>query len=82
MYIKEIKLKEDGTKKSLHINIGYRSGHFVGISGKSTVHDRLDRTWRHLIFGFDLIQFQETRSIQEEQKINQQMQRTVFLNWF
>jgi len=34
----------------MHITLDYRSGFFISATGHSTVHDRADRTWRHLNF--------------------------------
>jgi len=36
--------------KELHITIGYDVGYYVDEEGKSTVHDRVERKWRHLNF--------------------------------
>ena len=40
----------EGGTKSMHITLDHRSGHFVSGTGHSTVHDRVERTWRHLNF--------------------------------
>lgn len=44
----ELVMGEDG--KELHLHLGYRKDYFVDGSGKSNVHDRVKRTWRHLNF--------------------------------
>ena len=49
-HVSEIRLEESDTKKEWHIDLGYDSGYFVDTEGKSTVHDRVDRVWRHLNF--------------------------------
>ena len=48
--VSEINFKENETDKELHIWLDYDSGHFVDTSGKSTVHDRVERSWKHLNF--------------------------------
>lgn len=49
-YVSKIDLRESESKKELHIIIDYASGYFVDNIGKSTVYDRVERTWRHLNF--------------------------------
>ena len=48
--VKQTEFKEKEGIKSLHITIGYTGGVFVDESGKSRVHDRVERKWRHLNF--------------------------------
>ena len=48
--VEKTEFKETSTGNELHIVIGYTSGYFVDQSGKSTVHDRVTRKWRHLNF--------------------------------
>lgn len=49
-YIREVAIKEQEGKKEVHLYIDYIAGHFVDISGKSNIHDRVERKWRHLNF--------------------------------
>ena len=49
-YVSKTEFRSEGTSKSMHITLDYRSGFFVSSAGHSTVHDRVDRTWRHLNF--------------------------------
>jgi len=49
-YVSNVSIEEKDSKKELHITIDYRKGHFVDNKGKSTVHDRTARSWRHLNF--------------------------------
>jgi len=49
-YISEVKMEESDMGKELHLYISYKSGHFLDLSGKSNVHDKVDRSWRHLNF--------------------------------
>jgi len=37
-------------KRSMHITLEYQSGFFTWPTGHSAVHDRVDRTWRHMNF--------------------------------
>ena len=48
--VENTEFKDTVDGKALHITIGYRSGVFVDQIGKSTVHDRVERKWRHLNF--------------------------------
>lgn len=48
--VESTEFKEGSKGKELHIYIGYTSGYFVDRLGKSTVHDRVSRKWRHLNF--------------------------------
>ena len=47
-YVAKTEFRSDGASRSMHITLEYRSGFFVSPTGHSTVHDRVDRTWRHL----------------------------------
>lgn len=52
-YISSVEFSSDESDKSnrtLRITIDYHSGYFVDEAKKSTVHDRVDRSWRHLNF--------------------------------
>lgn len=49
-YVEKVEIKEVDSIKELHLTIGYRKGYFVDQDGKSKVHDRVDRKWRHLNF--------------------------------
>ena len=49
-HVSEVELKHTESKKELHITIGYSQGYFVDSRGKSKVHDRVEREWRHLNF--------------------------------
>ena len=48
--VESIEFRESLEGKELHITIGYTSGVFVDDTGKSIVHDRVSRKWRHLNF--------------------------------
>ena len=48
--VEKTEFRESDTGKSLHITIGYTSGVFTDKLGKSNVHDRVERQWRHLNF--------------------------------
>lgn len=43
-------LVQGEARKELHLHLDYRQGYFVDGSGKSNVHDRVERTWQHLNF--------------------------------
>jgi len=47
-HISSVRFEERGDRYRLNIDIDYSSGYFVDEAGKSTVHDRRDKTWRHL----------------------------------
>lgn len=49
-YVSDIVLKDESGKKELHVTIDFENGHFIDTDMKSIVHDRKDRTWRHLNF--------------------------------
>ena len=49
-YVSKIELEDSSSTKRLHITLDYKRGHFIDKDGKSTVHDRVDRKWRHLNF--------------------------------
>jgi len=49
-YVEKIEIKKSDLEKQLHITIDYNKGYYVDDKGKSIVHDRVDRTWRHLNF--------------------------------
>ncbi len=49
-HIKAVRFEEQEGKHILNIDIDYRKGYFVDSNGKSIVHDRQERTWRHLNF--------------------------------
>ena len=49
-YVEKVELNQTDLVKELHITIGYNKGYFVDKQGKSNVHDRVDRKWRHLNF--------------------------------
>ncbi len=49
-FVCSIELSEESGHKELHLTIDYEQGYFVDIDNKSTVHDRKDRSWRHLNF--------------------------------
>lgn len=50
-YVSKVEMLEGlNKKKSLHLYIDYEAGHFVDDLGHSTIHDRLERQWRHLNF--------------------------------
>jgi transposase len=76
--ISNIDLKDVDTSKELHISIDYESGHFVDAQGKSTVHDRVERKWKHLNF-FEhqcYIHCRVPRVIQQDGKV-----KTVSVPW-
>jgi len=47
-YVSKTEFRSEGASKSMHVTLDYRSGFFVSSTGHSTVHDLVDRTWRHL----------------------------------
>ena len=49
-FLSKVELEQEGGKKILHLHIDYTKGHYKDKEGKSKVHDRLDRKWRHLNF--------------------------------
>ncbi len=49
-FVKTVEIKQGKTKKELHLTIDNVKGHFVDKEGKSKIHDRRERTWRHLDF--------------------------------
>ncbi len=49
-FVSSIELTEESGHKELHLIIDYEQGYFVNANNKSTVHDRKDRSWRHLNF--------------------------------
>jgi len=49
-HVSKVEMIPDGNKQSIHLHIDYDLGHFINSEGKSTVHDRVDRKWRHLNF--------------------------------
>ena len=49
-FVSSIELTEESGQKELHLTIDYEQGYFVNTNNKSTVHDRKDRSWRHLNF--------------------------------
>ena len=49
-FVAKTEFRTEGGTKSMHIILDYRPGFFVTGTGHSTVHDRVDRTWRHLNF--------------------------------
>lgn len=48
--VEKVSFEGSENGKELHIRIGYLEGHFVDEQGKSKVHDRVERQWRHLNF--------------------------------
>jgi len=46
----KVDFRQEEKGKTLHIEIGYESGHFVDSDGKSIIHDLQERSWRHLNF--------------------------------
>lgn len=48
--VEKTEFRKTANGNQLHIVIGYTSGYFVDQTGKSTVHDRVTRKWRHLNF--------------------------------
>jgi transposase len=49
-YVAKAELITGEAGRELHLMLDYRPGHFQDSSGKSNVHDRVERTWRHLNF--------------------------------
>jgi transposase len=49
-YVSKAEFLDGKSHKELHLTISYRSGYFVNSEGKSTVHDCVDRLWRHQNF--------------------------------
>jgi len=49
-YLSNVELEQEGGKKILHLYVDHTKGHYKDSEGKSRVHDRLDRKWRHLNF--------------------------------
>lgn len=71
-YVEKIELKHTESKKEVHITIDYTTDYFVDDNGKSKVHDRVDRKWRHLNF-FEhecYIHCRVPRIMDEEKKVS------------
>jgi transposase len=49
-YVAKAELITGEVDKELHLWLDHRAGHFLSSIGKSNVHDRVERTWRHLNF--------------------------------
>jgi transposase len=49
-FVSKAELVQGEASKELHLHLDYHQGYFVDGSGRSNVHDRVDRTWRHLNF--------------------------------
>jgi len=49
-FVSKVEMQSSDNTKTLHLYIDYKGGHFVDSRGKSKVHDRIDRQWRHLNF--------------------------------
>lgn len=49
-HISNVRFEEQSGKHILHLDLGYDKGFFVDEDNRSTVHDRMDRKWRHLNF--------------------------------
>jgi transposase len=49
-YVSKAEFLDGESHKELHLTISYQSGYFVNSEGKSTVHDCVERSWRHQNF--------------------------------
>jgi transposase len=49
-YVSKVEFLDGELQKELHLTIDYKAGFFIDKSGKSIVHDRVERKWRHQNF--------------------------------
>ncbi len=49
-YVPKVEFLDGELQKELHLTKDYKAGFFIDKTGKSIVHDRVERKWRHQNF--------------------------------
>jgi transposase len=49
-YVSKAEFLESQSGRELHLTIDFKKGYFIDSNKKSNVHDRVERSWRHLNF--------------------------------